>query len=68
MKLTYNHYADCSKRVDIRLAEESGKVSRFPGIYSKEEKDDKILEEKLINGYDGYGGVHDNLIWNSQAG
>lgn len=23
---------------------------------------------RLINGYDGYGGVHDNLIWNANSG
>lgn len=28
----------------------------------------QILEQKLINGYDGFGGVHDNLIWNSAGG
>jgi WD40 repeat protein len=26
------------------------------------------FEQKLINGYDGYGGVHDNLQWNVTAG
>jgi WD40 repeat protein len=26
------------------------------------------LEQKLVNGYDGYGGVHDNLIWNVAGG
>ena len=28
----------------------------------------QILDQKLINGYDGYGGVHDNLVWNSTGG
>ena len=27
-----------------------------------------LLEQKLINGYDGYGGVHDNLYWNITGG
>jgi len=26
------------------------------------------LEQKLVSGYDGYGGVHDNLLWNVAAG
>jgi hypothetical protein len=26
------------------------------------------LELKLVNGYDGFGGVHDNLVWSVQAG
>jgi len=27
-----------------------------------------ILEQKLVNGYDGYGGVHDNILWNVTGG
>jgi hypothetical protein len=27
-----------------------------------------LLEQRLINGYDGYGGVHDNLHWNITSG
>jgi WD40 repeat protein len=27
-----------------------------------------MLEQKLISGYDGFGGVHDNLLWNVTAG
>jgi len=26
------------------------------------------MEQKLIIGYDGFGGVHDNLAWNVSAG
>lgn len=26
------------------------------------------MEPKLINGYDGFGGVHDNLVWNPATG
>ena len=28
----------------------------------------QLLEQKLINGYDGFGGVHDNLHWNVTGG
>ena len=66
-KLTYNHYADCSKRVEIRVNQDAGKDSRFSRQMHKDDDRD-ILEQKLINGYDGFGGVHDNLIWNSSAG
>jgi hypothetical protein len=27
-----------------------------------------LLEQRLINGYDGFGGVHDNLYWNITGG
>lgn len=26
------------------------------------------LEQKLISGYDGFGGVHDNILWNVSLG
>ena len=60
-KLTYNHYADCSKRVEVEGV--SGFITSFGG-----ESRQSILEQKLINGYDGFGGVHDNLIWNVERG
>jgi hypothetical protein len=28
----------------------------------------KIMEPNIVNGYDGFSGVHDNLIWNPMAG
>jgi len=24
----------------------------------------KTIEPVIVNGYDGFGGVHDNLLWN----
>jgi hypothetical protein len=30
--------------------------------------DPTIVEPRLVNGYDGFGGVHDNLIWLQKAG
>jgi hypothetical protein len=33
-----------------------------------EEENSKYFEADIVNGYDGFGGVHDNLIWNSEAG
>ena len=59
-KLTYNHYANCSKRVDID-------VDATP-FSLMQDTNNQLLEQKLINGYDGFGGVHDNLNWNVTAG
>jgi hypothetical protein len=41
-----------------------------PAIYSKKEIDSDYvtLESDIVNGYDGFGGVHDNLIWNPTSG
>ena len=29
---------------------------------------DKAIEPIIVNGYDGFGGVHDNLMWNANQG
>ena len=55
-KLAYNHFLGCGKT----------KESDYEIEGSKNKKD--ILEQKLVTGYDGYGGVHDNLMWNVQGG
>jgi WD40 repeat protein len=60
-KLVYTHYTDCSKKVDIQ--NETSNFMSFGGVDKN-----KILEQKLVNGYDGYGGVHNNLIWNVAGG
>lgn len=36
--------------------------------FSAGESKSMTLEQKLISGYDGFGGVHDNLLWNVTAG
>jgi hypothetical protein len=28
----------------------------------------KTIEPTIINGYDGFSGAHDNLVWNSNQG
>lgn len=28
----------------------------------------KLIDPFIVNGYDGFGGVHDNLIWNPMQG
>jgi len=55
--LAYNHYVDCAKKFD-QIPES--------GFHFGSSKD--LLEQKMINGYDGFGGVHDNLVWNVTAG
>ena len=58
-KLCYNHYINCSKNLDVELEQQA--------LFSMNTADTakNVLPLKLINGYDGYGGVHDNLVWNS---
>lgn len=56
-KLAYTHFLGVGKVIEADSEYEMG-------IKSKRD----ILEQKLVTGYDGYGGVHDNLMWNPQAG
>jgi DNA-binding beta-propeller fold protein YncE len=57
--LAYNHYANVSIKPDIELE---------ASLLLESEQRDHIIETSIINGYDGYGGVHDNLVWHTQAG
>jgi len=61
-KLCYNHYINCSKNLDVELEQQA--------LFSMNAADTakNVLPLKLINGYDGYGGVHDNMVWNSVIG
>ena len=29
---------------------------------------EKVATAEIVNGYDGFGGVHDNLLWNPKSG
>lgn len=62
-KLTYNHYCNLNKKVDIEV-ESSAFISNLSIVDSRHQ----LLEQRLINGYDGFGGVHDNLFWNVRDG
>ena len=58
--LPYTHYAGCAKKMDIE-------VEMTNTYFQGRDKFDTI-EQKLISGYDGYGGAHDNLCWNVTGG
>ena len=60
-KLQYNHYVGCSKKLEIELEQQN--LYSIGGEPAK-----NLLPLKLINGYDGYGGVHDNMQWNAYQG
>jgi hypothetical protein len=59
-KLTYNHYANCQP-IDQD-------PTPFMSFSANEGTRSATLEQKLISGYDGFGGVHDNILWNVTAG
>lgn len=65
-KLTYNHYhyaKDNNKRVNVEV-ETGARMVGLSGLGNSRQ----TLDQKLINGYDGFSGVHDNLAWNPAGG
>lgn len=58
--LTFNHYVKTQHYLNINLALEKTVTYDKPDYH--------IAEPVLINGYDGFGGVHDNLYWNPAQG
>lgn len=46
-----------------------GQKGMKKGLHNRRaNKDQNKIEPKLVNGYDGFGGVHDNLAWNIAGG
>lgn len=58
LQITKNHYASCMSEI------ESNQMQQLTIETAKK----KQIEAKLVNGYDGFGGVHDNIVWNVAAG
>ena len=64
-KLAYNHYADCSKKPEIDFEDDK----KEPSInFGANRPKHTLIEQRLISGYDGFGGVHDNLHWSVTGG
>ena len=57
--LTYNHFANNAPGPDIESHTSSALSSEVEG---------KIMETTTVNGYDGFGGVHDNVVWSQAEG
>lgn len=52
-ELTYNHFISMQEISNFDLQ-----------IEKKLTEDVKTLESNIVNGYEGFGGVHSNLLWN----
>lgn len=54
----------------MSLRQESGIKTAFdrivPSYLGGDES--RVIEPNIMNGYDGFSGVHDNLIWNPMSG
>lgn len=64
-RLTRNHFANCSEEVEKNRMIE---LKTYLGDHSVGLAKKSVMNPKVVNGYDGYGGVHDNLAYNVGAG
>ena len=57
MGVTYNHFVTVSDRAHFDVEVDKQSMMSTPGLSSH-----------LVNGYEGFSGAHDNLIWSIQTG
>lgn len=57
-ELTFNHFISMQEKkfFDVEIEKKSLVFDPTEG---------KTIEPVIVNGYDGFGGVHDNLLWNA---
>jgi len=59
--LPCNQFISVKEKIDIKVNLEQ-KISIAIG------GEGTVLEPEVVNGYDGFGGVHDNLVWTETSG
>lgn len=68
-ELTCNHFISMKERFNPQvLLNEKKKIMRELLIPREEEEEVVLINSEIINGYDGFSGVHDNLVWNPANG
>ena len=61
LELNYNHFISMADflKFQVRLEKSAAILGGTP---------EKVAAPEIVNGYDGFGGVHDNLLWNPKSG
>ena len=60
-QLAFNQFVSVKELVNIDVTVEKAALFQL-------ENQGKTIEPVLVNGYDGFGGVHDNLLWSPSTG
>lgn len=60
-QLCFNQFVSVREMVNIDVQAEKGPMIAGDG-------QGKIIEPQTVNGYDGFSGVHDNLLWTPTTG
>jgi len=60
-ELTFNHFISVQdkRHFEVEIEKKALVIDIQEG---------KTIEPTIVNGYDGFGGVHDNLVWNANQG
>ena len=61
LELNYNHFISMADILQISV-----KLDKTVSILGG--SSEKVANAEIVNGYDGFGGVHDNLLWNPKSG
>lgn len=60
-EITLNHFVSLKDQCNIEIKLDAKTHNQLGD-------ECKIMEPFIVNGYDGFSGVHDNLIWNPMSG
>jgi hypothetical protein len=57
-ELSFNHFVSVQdkKKYEVEIDKKSLLADASEG---------RIIDSTIVNGYDGFGGVHENLLWNA---
>jgi len=60
-ELNFNHFVSVKEKLGIEV-----KLDKKEALVAATQE--KTAQAEIVNGYDGFGGVHDNLLWNPKTG
>lgn len=60
-ELSFNHFVTVQDKKTFEVEIEKKSLLADPS-------EGRVIESNIVNGYDGFGGVHENLLWNANQG
>ena len=60
-ELNFNHFISVKEKKDFDVEIEKKSLLA-------DASEGRVIESSIINGYDGFSGTHDNLLWNANQG
>lgn len=67
--LTSNHFVSLKEKFNPQVVlNEKKRHTNMLRVAGEDEEEVVQINSEIVNGYDGFSGVHDNLIWNPANG